>query len=134
MIRYHHPEAQRIFELPIYRCTEEQHYKEQEASFELAAQWTKEALRILNKGPEFDAEEMKRFRRDWFEREARPWDFNQIVGWIRLYAWRGNIAAYLFFVADRRKIWCASGFSQNVQSFWKCEYSKVNLALKYSGG
>jgi hypothetical protein len=28
------------------------------------------------------------------------WDFNQIVGWLRLYAWSGNIRAGLFFVRE----------------------------------
>ena len=102
MINYHHPEAQRILELPIYRCTEEQHYSEQEARYESAAQWTKQSLQMLtHKCPKFAAQEMEICRREWFRREAYPWDFNQIVGWIRLYAWTGNIAAYLFFVSGR---------------------------------
>jgi hypothetical protein len=97
-----HPEFQRIFELPIYTCTEKDHYKEQEASFEIAAgQFMKPHLQILNKGPEFDAKQMENFRRNWFEREGRPWDFNRIVGWVRLYARKGNIVGYLFFVAGR---------------------------------
>src|SRR5271165_3458901 len=100
MIEYHQPGAQRILELPVYRCTEEQHYREQEAKFEMAARWVKESLRALNKDLD-TAEDLQVFRTDWFKREGCPWDFNQIVGWIRLYTWTGNIAAYLFFVRER---------------------------------
>jgi len=47
--------------------------REQEARFESAAKWTKEALLQLDKGLEFDAREMESFRREWFKREACPW-------------------------------------------------------------
>jgi hypothetical protein len=80
MIEYHHPEAKRILELPVYRCTEEQHYREQEARYESATRFTTEALRMMDKGPEFTAEQAEMCRKDWFKREGRPWDFNQIVG------------------------------------------------------
>ena len=101
MIKYHHPGAQRILELPIYRCTEERHYEEQEAKCEFAAQWTRQSLRMLNKGPQFDKEQMDSFRTDWFAREGCSWDFNQVIGWIWLYARAGNIGAYLFLVNER---------------------------------
>jgi len=68
MIEYHQPGAQRILELPVYRCTEEQHYREQEAKFELAARWFKESLRV-NKDLD-TAEELQVFRTDWFKREG----------------------------------------------------------------
>jgi hypothetical protein len=58
----------------------------------------------LNKGPEFDAGEMERFQTDWFKREACPWDFNQIAGWIRLYARSRNIRVFGFSVDSRISI------------------------------
>ena len=35
-------------------------------------------------------------RAESYQGAVTPWDFNQIVGWVRLYAWPGNIRAYLF--------------------------------------
>ena len=52
------------------------------------------------------------FGNEWYKRNGCLWEFNQIVGWIRLYAWTGNIAAYLFFVRQRiTKNMCRKRFS-----------------------
>ena len=40
-------------------------------------------------------------RAESYQGAVTPWDFNQIVGWIRLYAWPGNIRAYVFLVEER---------------------------------
>ncbi len=100
MIEYHQPGARRILELPVYRCTEEQHYKEQEEKCEEAGSFVKQSLCMLGKDP-VTASEAVQFRRDWYKREGCPWEFNQIVGWIRLYTWTGNIGAYSFFVRQK---------------------------------
>jgi hypothetical protein len=43
----------------------------------------------------------KEHRAESYQRAITPWDFNQIVGWIRLFAWPRNIRGYLFFVRER---------------------------------
>jgi hypothetical protein len=100
MLPYHIPGSTRILELPIYRCTEEQHYAEQEDRYELAAEHVHAAYRALGERPEKE-KVLADHRNDWFRREGMPWDFNQIVGWIRLYTWTGNIRGYLFFASER---------------------------------
>jgi hypothetical protein len=100
MLSYHIPSSERFLELPVYRCTEDQHDKEQDEQFEFAAQYMRSAYHMLGKTPEQE-KDFDDFRQEWFRREGRPWDFNQIVGWIRLYTWPGNIRAYLFFVSER---------------------------------
>jgi len=93
MYPYHHPHAQRILELPVYRCTEEQYYREQKASYEPAAQQYEQMLQRAGPDmPERVAQEMKAFRIRW---EIYPWDFNEIVGWIRLYARAESIGAFV---------------------------------------
>lgn len=45
MINYHQPGARRILELPIYRCKEDQYYKEQEDKFEAEVNATQQSYR-----------------------------------------------------------------------------------------
>jgi hypothetical protein len=99
MYPYHHPHAQRILELPVYRCTEEQYYREQKASYESAAKQYQQMLQRA--GPDMlerVAQEMKAFRIRW---KIYPWDFNEVVGWIRLYARAESIGASLFLVTTK---------------------------------
>ncbi len=99
MINYHQPGARRILELPIYRCKEEQYYKEQEDKFEAEVNATQQSYRSCGATiPYITKTDKDQFKLDWYKRNVCIWDFNQIVGWIRLYAWTGNIAAYSFFV------------------------------------
>jgi hypothetical protein len=98
MIEYHQPGARRILELPIYRCTEDQFRKEQEDKFEAEVKYTQKLYRSLGVTVPYIMKEGKeQFRFGWYTRNGCLWDFNQIVGWIRLYAWTGNIGAYSFF-------------------------------------
>jgi hypothetical protein len=127
MYPYHHPHAQRILELPVYRCTEEQYYREQDANYECVAQDYERILQRFShmpesppewmKGfrPESVAERMKAFRIEW---KLYPWDFNEVVGWIRLYVRAGSIGASLFVVntkisknmARKKFVWETSNF------------------------
>jgi hypothetical protein len=102
MYPYHHPGAQRIFELPVYRCTEEQLSCEQKASCAAAAQPVAQSLKKVPLiTPERVAQEVEDFKSRWRQREAHCWDFNEVVGWIRLYARPGSIGASLF-ILDKR--------------------------------
>jgi hypothetical protein len=88
---YHFPRARRILELPVYRCTKEQYYREQNVQYEAEAQSIEQSFQRM---PDKDdpvmrarhREYMEYYKRDWHTRYERPWDFNEIVAWIRLYA------------------------------------------------
>jgi hypothetical protein len=119
MYPYHHPGAQRILELPVYRCTEEQHYRDQKCRCDAAVQPIKQSLQTVpNISPERVAQELEDFRNSWLQREEYMWDFNEVVGWIRLYARAGSIGASLFVVNQRvsksmvrkRFVWDSSNF------------------------
>jgi len=113
MIEYHHSGARRILELPVYRCTEQQHYKEQKEKFEEEVKYIKQVYRSCGATIPYRLKaDKEEFRNEWYKRNGCLWEFNQIVGWIRLYAWTGNIAAYLFFVRQRiTKNMCRKRFS-----------------------
>jgi hypothetical protein len=114
MIEYHHPGARRILELPVYRCTEEQYSKEQEDKFDGEVKYTQDLYRSHGGVtiPYLRKKDRDNFRTGWLSRNGCLWEFNQIVGWIRLYAWTGNIAAYSFFVRQRiTKNMCHKQFS-----------------------
>src|SRR5262249_33459021 len=100
MLPYHIPGTERILELPIYRCDAEQHRVEEQEKLEawikpLEAQWY-----LGGKTPE-RVKLWEDYRQDMYRSKITVWDFNEIVGWIRLYAWPGNIRAYLFLVKER---------------------------------
>ena len=94
---YHHPRARRILELPVYRCTEEQYYREQNARYEAEAQSLEQFMRRM---PDIDDPEA--FKNHWFTRHEHPWDFNQVVAWIRLYARTDGIGASLFLMPYKK--------------------------------
>jgi hypothetical protein len=105
---YHHPRARRILELPVYRCTEEQYYREQNARYEAEAQSL--GQQFMRRMPDIDdpvmrtrhLQYMEAFKNDWFTRHEHPWDFNQVVAWIRLYARTDGIGASLFLIPYKR--------------------------------
>ena len=100
MLLYHMLGSERILEIPIYRCTEEQHRKEEKQNFEI---WIEPLEKSFYAGGK-TAERVRiweDYRRDAYQRVVTIWDFNEVVGWIRLYAWTGNIRAYLFFCKER---------------------------------
>jgi hypothetical protein len=104
---YHFPRARRILELPVYRCTEKQYYREQNAQYEAEAQSIEQSFQHT---PDKDdpvmrarhREYMEYYKKDWHTRYERPWDFNEIVAWIRLYARSDAIGASLFLMPYKR--------------------------------
>ncbi len=100
MLSYHNPEAVRIFELPIYRCTEAQHWSDEKERFESWIEPLEIGFYVGGRTPE-RVKIWEKHREDLYQRAVTLWDFNQVVGWIRLYAWPGNIRAYLFFPRER---------------------------------
>jgi hypothetical protein len=98
MYPYPHPHAKRILELPVYRCTEEQYYREQDANHKSAAQEYARILQWAGHTPESAAEQMKAFEIRW---KTYPWDFNEVIGWVRLYVRTGSIGAVLYSVKTK---------------------------------
>ena len=104
---YHLPRARRILELPVYRCTEEQYYREQNARYEAEAQSLEPFMRRM---PDIDdpvmrtrhLQYMEAFKNNWFTRHEHPRDFNQVVAWIRLYARTDGIGASLFLMPYKK--------------------------------
>ena len=89
MLSYHNPEAVRIFELPIYRCTEAQHWSDEKERFESWIEPLEIGFYVGGRTPE-RVKIWEKHREDSYQRAVTLWDFNQVVGWIRLYAWPGQ--------------------------------------------
>jgi hypothetical protein len=90
----------RVLEIPIYRCTEEQHQKEEDERFEAWIEPLETAFYLDGRMPE-RVQRWENYRSELRSRMVIPWDFNEIIGWIRLYTWPGNIRAYLFSTRER---------------------------------
>jgi len=85
-----------FFDIPIYRCTIERHAQEME----------NEKQRFLNLGLPYDDDipesyvsgVEKRFEGSiWY-----PWRYNEIIGWIRLYAFGFQIGGEYWFIRAKR--------------------------------
>ncbi len=100
MLPYHEPGSERILELPIYRCTEEQHRAEEKERFESWIELFETNFYLGERTPE-RVKIWDDHRQRSYAQMTTLWDFNEIVGWIRLYTWPGNIRAYLFFMKER---------------------------------
>jgi hypothetical protein len=91
---YHFPNARRILELPVYRCSEEQYYRELKDQYESAIQHWKnvpsdlEPVLLERRQKEFEASV-------WLSTFSYAWDFNQVVAWVRLYVRPEHIGASL---------------------------------------
>jgi hypothetical protein len=93
---YHFPNARRILELPVYRCSEGQYYRELKAQYESAIQqhWKNGVPSNLN--PVLLAKRKKEFEASvWLSTFSYAWEFNQVVAWIRLYVRPEHIGASL---------------------------------------
>jgi hypothetical protein len=100
MLPYHIPGSERILELPIYRCTEEQHWADEKQKFESWMEPSEAGFYLGGRTPE-RVKISEDCRAEAYRRAITLWDFNQIVGWIRLYTWPENIRAYLFLPNER---------------------------------
>jgi hypothetical protein len=100
MLSYHEPGSERILEIPIYRCSDEQHRKEEQERFESWIEPFEAGYYLGGRTPE-RVKIWDEHRERSYSDMTTKWDFNEIVGWIRLYTWPGNIRAYLFFVKER---------------------------------
>src|SRR6266568_429974 len=100
MLPYHIPDAERILEIPLYRCTDEQHRKDEQERFEAWISDQEIWFYASGKTPE-RMKIWEDYRKHSLRQMTTFWDFNQIVGWIRLYTWPSNIRAYIFSAKER---------------------------------
>jgi hypothetical protein len=102
MLSYHIPGGERILEIPIYRCTDEQHRDEEDRRFEEWIRLQEEQFFYLGGGRYPDRIKIwEDHRRKAYGRAGALWDFNQIIGWIRLYTGPGHVRGYLFLTKER---------------------------------
>jgi hypothetical protein len=86
------PADERFFEIPIYRCSLEEHSKELENEKEAYVKrnnWTNEDSLAI------------RFTRLFEEREWYPWRYNEIIGWVRIFRLGSQIRGELWGVSQR---------------------------------
>ena len=84
-----------FFEIPIYRCSPDQ----------FVVETANEKSRWLNpiEGLKTASPENYAFSERWYDNHNRyPWDFNEIVGYLRLYALGDQIRGELWFMKAKR--------------------------------
>ena len=84
-----------FFEIPIYRCSPDQFVLETE----------NEKVRSLSQiqNQKVSNPENYAFAEQWFDNHVRyPWEFNEIVGYLRLYALGDQIRGDLWFMKAKR--------------------------------
>lgn len=83
-----------FFDLPIYRCQEERHYAEAERAATKSQDWlAASGAPPPEQAPQSYEDIASRTRSDF-----GPWTFNQVIGWLRLYARSSHIGAHLWWV------------------------------------
>jgi|SRR6056297_2214192 len=87
-----------FFEIPIYRCTQEKFNTDydRELNKHLDTLWPNGARYRLPKNSVESA------KQDFWERYGAPWNFNQAVGWLRLFVTGSQIRADLWFTNAKR--------------------------------
>jgi hypothetical protein len=87
-----------IFEIPVYRCAKEAYYTEMHAK-------TVEHMEALQSKTgitrEIAPDSFRSNEEFFWARFGGPWDFNEVVGWVRLYAEPSSIGAQLWWVNKR---------------------------------
>ena len=83
-----------FFDIPVFRCDEETHYRGNENKKHKLAQ------NIAGKGKEVTQREIT-FAEDWLWGQRSSYHYGEIVGMIRLFAISGQIRAELWFVKER---------------------------------
>jgi hypothetical protein len=105
-----------IFEIPVYRCTKDSYYADMK---EGEARYMDDLFESKGVPRERDPEAYRIYKEHFMTRFGGPWDFNQIVGWIRLYAEGSHVGGHLWWVKERRlqrKMW---------KTFYLSSYSDI---------
>ena len=88
-----------ICDIPVYRCAEDVFYADMERAVAEHLGWlTKASGASRDKAPETFRNAEDHFRSTY----GGPWTFNQVVGWIRLYAAGSHVGAHLWWVTGKR--------------------------------
>ena len=96
---------QYFLDIPVYRITEEQYYKELDAYIE----------KVMYPGPQSNDDDMKRFHKKHpvqkknFEQHIREtyggvWNYNEIIGWVQLHFLGSQIRGEFWRVKAKRLV------------------------------
>ncbi len=88
-----------FFEIAIYRCPQEQHFAE------LRKRWDKVLWEVFGRfgnTREAARHHYERLEQHLWEKSGGPWEYNQAVGWIRLFVLGSQIRADYYFTAAKR--------------------------------
>lgn len=83
-----------FFEIPIYRCSPEKHANEVDALYERLSHSFDSQCEIL---PDYDFSSLIKTR---FQRMYSPYEYNEVIGWIKLYILGAQIRGSYFFESD----------------------------------
>lgn len=88
-----------IFDLPVYRCSKERHEKEMDEAMQnhLRSCFDEQGLTHLA-----DPETVTRITAHANHSFGGPWQFNEIVGWVRLFPESFGIGAHVWFTEGKR--------------------------------
>jgi hypothetical protein len=90
-----------IFDIPVYRLPKDKYYKDRDEA-------TTRHLRKVFPGVEFPPEKYpghcQTLEQEFHKAFGGPWDFNQVVGWLKLYAEGSAIGAHLWWVAEAKRL------------------------------
>jgi hypothetical protein len=90
-----------VFDIPIYRCSESEYYRRRETS-------VKKQLDAANADMGLPLEQIaephqRRLKDHFEERYGGPWQFNQVMGWLCLFAGPSYVTGKLWWVAPNIK-------------------------------
>ena len=88
-----------IFDIPIYRCTEENYYTDIE---QRRSKYLKALLSSVHVPRESAPDAYRRIEEHALTKFGEPWDLNQVVGWLRLYAEASHIGGHLWWLRAHR--------------------------------
>lgn len=84
-----------IFDLAVYRRTEEEYYADRDQS-------TARRLDASGLSRERSPDSYRNAEEAFKDSYGGPWEFNQVVGWIRLYVEASHVGAHLWWVNAKR--------------------------------
>jgi hypothetical protein len=95
--------AKKVFEIPVYSCSKDAYARycrrRLEAYFKLANQAAVQDAKVWQMP--ITADRIKRDMTNWEDANIYPWEYNQCVGFIRLFVSRRHVGADLFLPTKR---------------------------------
>lgn len=88
-----------IFDIPVYRCTEERFYADMDAAVAKRHDEIFATTSISQKNAPESYKNIEEHTRQTF---GGPWNFNQVVGWLRLFAESSHVGGHLWWVDAKR--------------------------------